>query len=259
MARRGALATALFDEFASAGADPIFVEIGDSYAEVDDRRFKVRHGESDDLAAVTRQLQARRCRVRGAIYVWDAADPGGGAAAGYSALVSLAESLQLTNDGRSASLVVATFGAQSVIDEPVRDVTASLALGPVLVLPTEVPGLSARLVDFEAERAAGAPIAVAKVLIDEADRGDAENIVAWRGGRRWVRRYDKLALPAADPGDLPLKSNGVYLITGGLGGIGLTLAKWLAQSCSARLLLTGRTALPRREDWDRVLAEQSRG
>jgi phthiocerol/phenolphthiocerol synthesis type-I polyketide synthase E len=257
MARRGALATALLDEFASAGAAPNFVEIGDSYSEVDDLRFKVRHGESNDLAAVTRQLQARQCRVRGAIYIWDAADPGGGAAARYSALVSLADSLQLTNDGRSASLVVATFGAQSVIDEPVRDLTASLALGPVLVLPTEAPGLSARLVDFEAERAAGAPIAVAKALIDESDRGDAESIVAWRGARRWVRRYDKLALPPAGPGDLPLKTNGVYLITGGLGGIGLTLAKWLAQSCSARLLLTGRTALPRREDWDRVVADQS--
>jgi phthiocerol/phenolphthiocerol synthesis type-I polyketide synthase E len=257
MTRRGALATALFDEFASAGAVPIFVEVSDSYAEVDERRFKVRYGESDDLAAMTRQLQARRCRVRGAIYIWDAADLGGGAAACYSALVSLADSLQLTNDGRSASLVVATFGAQSVIDEPVRDVTASLALGPVLVLPTEVPGLSTRLVDFEAARANGAPLTVAKALVGELGRDDTENIVAWRGARRWVRRYDRLVLPPAGPGDLPVKVNGVYLITGGLGGIGLTLAKWLAQSCSARLLLTGRTALPRREDWDRVVADQS--
>ena len=60
MAQPGALTTALVDELAKAGADPIFVEIGDSYAVVDDRRFKVRRGESDDLAAVTRQLQTRR-------------------------------------------------------------------------------------------------------------------------------------------------------------------------------------------------------
>ena len=44
--------------------------------------------------------------------------------------------------GHNASLVVATFGAQSVIDEPVQDVTAALALGPVLVLPNETPGLT---------------------------------------------------------------------------------------------------------------------
>jgi len=253
MAQPGTLATALVDEFAKAGMEPIFVEIGDSYAAVDDRRFKVRRGESDDLAAMTRQLQARRSTVRGAIYIWTRSPD----RTGYSALVSLAESLQLTNDGRGSSLIVATFGTQSVIDEPVRDVAAALALGPVLTLPAETPGLSARLVDFEAERAAGAPGAVVEALLDEANRGDPENVVAWRGGRRWLRRYDRLALPVADLDDLPVKSGGVYLITGGLGGIGLALARRLAQWRSVRLLLTGRTALPKRADWDRALAEQA--
>jgi phthiocerol/phenolphthiocerol synthesis type-I polyketide synthase E len=257
MARPGRLATALLDELANADGDPIFVEISDAYAAVEDRHFKVRHGESGDLAAMTRQLQKRRATVRGAIYVWtEDPDRTASVVAGYNALVSLGECLQLTNDGRKISLVVATFGSQSVLDEPIRDVTASLAIGPVLVLPTEVPGLSARLVDFAAERAEEAPTALAKTLIDEVDRGDPENIVAWRGGRRWVRRYDKLPLPDFNPSDLPIKPNGVYLITGGLGGIGLTLARWLAQCCSARLLLTGRSALPERADWDRVLGEQ---
>jgi phthiocerol/phenolphthiocerol synthesis type-I polyketide synthase E len=54
---------------------------------------------------------------------------------------------------------------------------------------------------------------------------------------------------------LPLKPRGVYLITGGLGGIGLKLAKWLAITTSARLLLTARRALPSRADWDQYLLE----
>ena len=145
-----------------------------------------------------------------------------------------------------------------MLDEPVRDLDASLALGPVLVLPTETPGLGARLVDFAAGSDAQTSTAIARALIDEAGRSDAENLVAWRGGRRWLRRYETLVLPDEDPGALPVKSNGVYLITGGLGGIGLTLAKWLGQSCSARLLLTGRTALPERADWDHALREQAR-
>jgi NAD(P)-dependent dehydrogenase (short-subunit alcohol dehydrogenase family)/acyl carrier protein len=161
------------------------------------------------------------------------------------------------SEGRHASLVVATFGAQSVLDEPVQDVTTGLALGPVLVLPTEAPGLGARLVDFEAEFTTHGQNHVARALVHEAAKGDAENVVAWRGGRRWLRRYDRLALPAAAADELPLKSRGVYLITGGLGGIGLTLAAWLAKQCSARLLLTARTALPPRADWDRVLEHQA--
>ena len=204
---------------------------------------------------MTRQARESRSRVRGAIYVWTEPHDEMGANAGYHALVSLAENLQLTNDSRNASLVVATFGAQSVLDELVHDVAAALAIGPVLVLPTEVHGLAARIVDFAVESAAGEPNAVAKALVGEAERGDAENIIAWRRGRRWVRRYDRLALPAADPDNLPLQTNGVYLITGGLGGIGLTLGRWLARQCSARLLLTGRSALPPRAEWDRALQE----
>ena len=72
-----------------------------------------------------------------------------------------------------------------------------------------------------------------------------------------MRRYDRLALPTAAMDDLPVKPGGVYLITGGLGGIGLALANWLVQWRSVRLLLTGRTALPKRADWDRALTEQA--
>ena len=49
---------------------------------------------------------------------------------------------------------------------------------------------------------------------------------------------------------VPLVDKGVYLITGGLGGIGLALAESLARSHSARLVLVGRSAFPPREEWD---------
>jgi phthiocerol/phenolphthiocerol synthesis type-I polyketide synthase E len=256
VAQSGELANAIVAEIANVGAEPILVEIADSFAALDDRHFKVRHGQSDDLSAMLRHVRARDASVRGAIYVWNKAPAQTVVAnAGYDALVSLSEGLQPRFDQHNASVVVATFGAQSVLDEPVHDTTAALALGLVLVLPTETPGLAARVVDFEARFQLEEPAAVAKSLVSEAVRGDAENVIAWRGGRRWVRRYDRLALPVAKSGDLPLKRGGLYLITGGLGGIGLTLAAWLAKQCSARLLLTGRTAMPPQADWDRLLRE----
>ena len=41
-----------------------------------------------------------------------------------------------------------------------------------------------------------------------------------------------------------------YLITGGLGALGLLMAAWLADRGARRLLLAGRTPLPPRRDWD---------
>ena len=41
---------------------------------------------------------------------------------------------------------------------------------------------------------------------------------------------------------LPLRRNGVYVITGGLGAIGLTIAEYLAKKVQAKLVLVGRAA-----------------
>src|SRR2546423_655402 len=56
-------------------------------------------------------------------------------------------------------------------------------------------------------------------------------------------------------GIAPLRAKGVYLITGGLGGIGLALAEYLAQAAQARLVLIGRSVLPLREQWTQWLAD----
>jgi NAD(P)-dependent dehydrogenase (short-subunit alcohol dehydrogenase family)/acyl carrier protein len=78
--------------------------------------------------------------------------------------------------------------------------------------------------------------------------------VAYRGGRRWVQTFESVRFdhPAAAPS---LRRHGVYLITGGLGNIGLVLADYLARAVQARLVLVGRSTFPRPEDWNAWLAE----
>ena len=52
---------------------------------------------------------------------------------------------------------------------------------------------------------------------------------------------------------IALRDKGVYLITGGLGGMGLVLAESIAKSVRARLVLVGRSAFPATESWDEWL------
>ncbi|QUH01863.1 acyltransferase domain-containing protein [Saccharopolyspora erythraea] len=49
-----------------------------------------------------------------------------------------------------------------------------------------------------------------------------------------------------------VRPDGTYLVTGGLGGIGATLANWLVDQGAQHLLLTGRTPLPAVDTWDTV-------
>lgn len=52
------------------------------------------------------------------------------------------------------------------------------------------------------------------------------------------------------------RSDSTYLITGGLGVLGLEVARWLVNRGARRLVLVGRTALPPRARWDDVDPQQ---
>ena len=75
-------------------------------------------------------------------------------------------------------------------------------------------------------------------------------------GRPSLGRFVSGLVPQHRPADetqtpLPLRQSGVYLITGGFGGVGMKLAEFLAKKVKARLILLGREQLPPREEWDR--------
>jgi hypothetical protein len=81
--------------------------------------------------------------------------------------------------------------------------------------------------------------------------------VAYRGGRRLVPRLAAVDFRAQ--GGAPLRPDGFYVITGGLGGIASHLARYLLATLGARLLLLGRTPLAEGSDPARVLRELQLG
>ena len=83
-----------------------------------------------------------------------------------------------------------------------------------------------------------------------ADTPNDELVV--RSGGCYVPRLRPIQIAKA--GRIPLTPDAAYLITGGLGGIGLTLAPWLIEHGARRLILAGRTKLPPRTSWKRLIA-----
>ncbi|MFF2807178.1 SDR family oxidoreductase [Streptomyces sp. NPDC058000] len=77
-----------------------------------------------------------------------------------------------------------------------------------------------------------------------------------RGATRWIAGLEPIRADWTAKAASRLRDGGVYLITGGLGEIGSTLAHWLRRECpGARLALLTRDPLPPRESWDTWLAE----
>jgi acyl transferase domain-containing protein/acyl carrier protein len=159
---------------------------------------------------------------------------------GYTGLLSLARAL----DGRvcgNLRLTVITDGLLDVAGESPVMPEKTMLLGPLKVLPQEYPGLACRGIDIIPALAARARNAQAREVLQELDAAWGEPLVALRGRHRWVPVYQTVnpANLADGPG---IRPGGVYMITGGLGGVGLVVAQVLAEA-GARLVLVSRSGV----------------
>lgn len=169
----------------------------------------------------------------------------------HADLLAWAQALDAAETGpapRQLGLLLVGEGMEDVRgDEPLRP-EHSMLQGLAKVMAQEVPGLRCRVVDLclpPPERPA--EVALAQRLLAEALSTSAASPVALRGPHRWEKSWAPLALPAEAPPRL--RRQGVYLITGGLGGVGLAIARHLAEHWQARLVLLGRHGLPPRAEW----------
>ncbi|MGA2410902.1 MAG: beta-ketoacyl reductase [Candidatus Binataceae bacterium] len=86
-------------------------------------------------------------------------------------------------------------------------------------------------------------------LWKELSAPDGEDQIAFRQGRRYVGRIVRRSRSADQPLPLSWRINGSYLITGGLGDLGLAVARWMVEQGARRLILLSRTKLPSRAHW----------
>ena len=90
---------------------------------------------------------------------------------------------------------------------------------------------------------------VEQIFAELQDENSDNHEVCYRGKLRWVKRVELVDLakeyPSIPPADRleRIKKKGVYLITGGLGGLGLLFGQKLAEQYQANLILCGRRAL----------------
>ena len=187
-------------------------------------------------------------------------DPLQARALAFDSLLFLVQAVGLLERPEPLRLAMVTSHLQVVTGDERIVPEKAMLLGACAALPQEYPTLRCRSVDLPpvagSASAAGpaGPETLANLLWAELGSVRDEPVVAYRHGRRWVRVFESLPLPAAEAAGSRLREGGVYLITGGLGGMGLVLAERLARRLGARLVLVGRSTLPPREDWDRLAA-----
>jgi acyl transferase domain-containing protein len=167
----------------------------------------------------------------------------GGPDAFFSSLFAI-QALEEIAPGHPLRFVALATGAAGLPGDTALDPWAALLQGPVRVAPRELPALRARLVDAGPVPAdARGRRRLAARLVTEASTAGDDTIVAYRDGERLVETFRPVPVGEGTPA-AGIVEGGTYLVTGGLGGLGLVVARELVEQARVNLVLIGRSGLP---------------
>ncbi len=163
---------------------------------------------------------------------------------GFYSLVFLTQALGAKNVTTPVFMHIVSNGLQSVTGEEILHPEKGLLLGPCKVIPQEYPNIACHSIDISW------PTKFSKfadtLLVDCLTTKNNE-VTAYRGNHRWTQVFEPISGERQDRQFL--KENGVYLITGGLGNIGLAVATMFAETTPIKLMLTGRSTFPAKSEW----------
>jgi len=251
------------DRLAEHGVEVFRVEAGDGFERLDDRRWKIDPRAADHPGRLFEEVAEAGDAPIGVGWFWTVTprelDAGWRQeddleVLGFRGLISLAQTWNRHLGSETVRLRVVSNDLHSVTGNEEIVPKKALAIGPCRVIPQEYPQIDCRnvdlaLADWQGRHADRLVEHLTAELLTDEPRPRHEDFVAYRGGRRWLREIEPVRVSEPSEAAPRLRPEGVYLITGGLGGIGLEVADYLARSVRAKLVLTSRRQFPDNEEW----------
>ena len=238
------------------------IELGETFKKVKKNHYIIAPDVREDYQQLYQSLAAENIKIGAIIHLWHYDKYTTGE-------ITDTETLERVEKTGIYSLlfILQTFGNQKEND-PVRllyvanqsqclnskEVIAyekATVPGLLKTIPQENPEWDCRHLDLPQESLE----VNSNTILEELTIDAKDSEVAYRDGERWVSGIKKINLPSLPLEPLPFKAGGTYLISGGLGGVGVEIAKYLLENYQAKLLLLGRTPLPDSNSWEISLQE----
>ena len=223
----------------------VFVSCGKDYRRVADNRFQVRSACRADFDRLIKDVPDVST-LRGIVHLWNLDAPPAPELTpdalkatsqhGCGSALHLVQALTAAGFAEPPHLWIVTRGAQAVgPDAGVRGLAQAPLWGLGKVVAMECPELGCVRIDLDpVDESADAPL-----LLEEIRADGSEDQVAFRNGDRYVARLGRVG--PIDEAAAGFRADCTYLIVGGLGGLGLLVARWMAEHGARNLVLAGRS------------------
>ena len=246
------------------GQSVTFVTTGKQFARLDQGRFSIDPHRPEDYSRLLKEVRAESKLPNRIIHLWGIAAGGGvnaeaesfdhGQYLGFYSLLFLSQALAQQKAINPVKIGVVTNSIYLVTGEEALQPEKATVLGPCKVIPQEYPNIRCQNIDIAPVSSGGQPNEeLLAALIAEVHNESSDTVVAYRGNQRWLPSYNPIRLDAVTGSSPLIRQGGVYLITGGLGNIGLLLAEDLAKRAHTKLILLGRSTFPQPESWSQWL------
>ncbi|MCP4221402.1 MAG: acyltransferase domain-containing protein, partial [bacterium] len=174
---------------------------------------------------------------------------------GFYSFLYLVQAIRESYNGSEVDVIALTDNMQAVSGEAYLNPAQSPIIGIVNSASQENLSMHCRSIDISLSPGDRHKERLLERIITESLLESGSRIMALRDNRRWLPTYEALPPIEAAAANPRLREGGVYLITGGLGGIGLAVAKYLTQQVKAKVILNGRSPFPPKHRWEDILAD----
>ncbi|WP_108484034.1 type I polyketide synthase [Oceaniglobus ichthyenteri] len=257
------VSNAISARLTDAGHTVITITSGDTFARLSDTTYSIAPEQGrDGYDNLLQDLQERDILPTRIAHFWlltnkETCRPGSSffdrnQEHGFYSLLYLAQALA-DAEIEDAHITCITNGAIQTTTEPLPYPEKSMVSGPLGVIPRELPGLTTAHIDIELPRRPKTQDieTISQNLLEDLLAEPENTTAAWRDNKRFAPSIRPVKLP--QPDSEAFRDGGTYLITGGFGGIGLTVAADLIKRHQANIVLLSRTPLPTSDAWDKHL------
>jgi len=244
LADKGGVGQALAERLQKQGQACLLLYVGDAYQPQGTGAWSLNPNSLEDFERLFREVVAgSELPLQGIIHLWslekDLTDELSIPALeqaqsfGCGSLLHLVQALVKHEETVLPRLWLVTRGAMPV-DSSLPAVAQAPLWGFGRVVSLEYPQMWGGMLDLEPEATADE----AAMLLAEIEDSQGEDHLAFREGQRYVARL--VPSQHRESQGVSLRADGSYLITGGLGSLGLQVAQWLVEQGARHLILTGR-------------------
>lgn len=235
----------------------IMVQSGNYFKKVDDYKYRINQESQQDYEALLSEIAKDGFEVERIIHLlsirqeeMDIENYSNYTDSTFYSLLYLAQAFM--KQGKKSKKIICDVVVHNMeqIGEEIVSPGQALIKGPCKVISSEMPNIICHGIDIQK----GAfPADIAAILMDKQNN-EKSGFVVYRNNKKYEQVFTKVSLESGKANNIRFKNNGVYMITGGLGGLGLIFARHIAEKVKhPKLILTGRSGFPCKADWQKWL------